>query len=68
MGGLPAPAGMGSGDGSQTPAELVLFGWDRPTREALRGAVLADDPAGSSLGDPKALRQDYYGPTAALRG
>ncbi len=68
VGGLPAPAGVRPGDGSQSPSELVLLGRAGTAHQALGGAVLAGHPTGTALGDPEALRQDHHGPTTALRG
>lgn len=65
---LPAPAGMRSGDGLQSPTELVLLARARPAYEALGGAVLAGHHTGPALGHPEALRQSHHGPTAAIRG
>ncbi len=65
---LPAPAGMGPGDGPEPPANLVLPGRAGPRSQALGRSVVAEHPTGPTFGDPEALRQDHHGPTTALRG
>jgi hypothetical protein len=65
---LPAPPGMPAGDLPQPPTHLLLLDRSRPGREPLRGAVLADDPAGVAFGDPEAIDEHDHRSPATLRG
>jgi hypothetical protein len=56
------------GDRAQPAAERGLLVGRRTRCEALRGAVLADAPAGPSFGDPEAVPKSDDCSTAALRG
>jgi hypothetical protein len=49
-------------------SELRLLVGGRTQSASLRGAVLADDLAGSSFGDPETLSKSHDSPPAALRG
>src|SRR5918995_7220395 len=65
---LPAPPRMLTGDLPQPATQLVLLGRAGPGREPLGRAVLADNPAGTTFGDPEAIDEHDDCSPATLRG